>query len=215
MVRLPFNRLLAHSLDVELVYLYLLERAGLPVPTLDACFEARFLSPTEVERFARRARSPLSRELAERAGRGLDLCYAAIHGDRLASFGWYALHSVEAEHGAGIALALAPDMAYAYDGFTHPDYRGLRLQRVCLRRALEALGAHGVNRIVAAARWSDATGLRSLDELGFRRLGLVTGGPSGPTRVPPKIRQLGLRVGPDAEPALASRLMLAEALTQH
>jgi len=213
MVRLAFDRLLAQSLDVELVHLLLLERAGMSAPSVDACFETRFLTPSEARRFARQAGNHLAPEMAERAARGLDLCYAAIHGDRLASFGWYALHSVEAQYGAGIALALPPDMAYVYSGVTHPDYRGLRLQHACIGRAFIALEPHGVTRFLAAARWSDVAELRNLEKLGFRRLGLVTGGLTAPFRVPPKVRRSGVRLGEEAQPALASRLILAEALS--
>jgi hypothetical protein len=213
--RMAFNRLLVRWGSVEIVHFLLLERGRMRVPDMDGCFETRFLTPEEVGRFAATPAYRLSRDFADRASAGLDLCFGAIHGDRLASYGWYALHSVEPEHAAGSALALPPDIAYMYKGFTHPDYRGCRLYGACMGRALQILEGHGLDRLVAFVHWSNAASLRSCKDLGYRSLGLLAVGPGGPVRVPREARRLGVRFGGEAAPALRSRRQLLEALSAH
>jgi L-amino acid N-acyltransferase YncA len=203
------NRLHVRLGSIEVVHVLLLTPEAMRPAPIDACFESRFLSPEEIARFAGAPANHLSVDFAERARRGLDLCYGVIHGDRLASYGWYALHSVEPEHGAGSALALPANAAYMYKGFTHPDYRGQRLYGAGMARAFSALQGQEVDRLVAFVRWSNAASLSSCERLGYRRLGLLVVGPSGPIHVPGAARRLGIRFGKEANAALDRRTVLA------
>lgn len=212
LVRKALNRVLTRGASLDVVHVLLLEPDRMRVPSADSCFEMRFLRPDEIRRFARNPTNQLSADFAERAARGLDLCYAAIHGDRLANYGWYALHSVEAEHSAGAALGLPADMAYLYKAFTHPDFRGQRLNGACIGKALSALSEHGVQRLLSLVYWSNSASMRSFDRLGCQRLGLLAVGPRGPSRVPPQARRLGVRFGGDARLALQNRSQLEAAL---
>lgn len=205
-VRKALNRVLTRGASLDIVHVLLLEPDRMRVPGADPCFEMRFLRPEEIRRFARNPANALSSAFVERAERGLDLCYAAIHGDRLANYGWYALHSVEAEHSAGAALGLPPDMAYLYKAFTHPDFRGQRLNGACIGNALGALASHGVERLLSFVYWSNRASLRSFDRLGFQRLGFLAVGPRGPSRVPPQARRLGVTFGSEADLALQTRI---------
>lgn len=213
--RMAFNRLLVRWGCVELVHVLLLDRERMRVPDLDTWFETRFLTPDEVRRFAEQPTNHLSPHFVDRATGGLDLCFAALHGDRLASYGWYALHSVEPEHAAGSALGLPPSMAYMYKGFTHPDYRGRRLYGACMGQALRNLEKRGLDRLLALVHWSNTASLRGCDTLGYRRLGLLAVGPGGPVKVPSEARRLGVQFGGDAAPALRSRAHRIEAATTH
>jgi hypothetical protein len=199
------NGLMVRWGSIEITHVMLLERARVLAPPLDTCFETGFLTPSQVRRFANDPANRLPNAFVDRAERGLDLCYAAIHGDRLASYGWYALHSIEAEHAAGAALGLPDDLAYMYKGFTHPDYRGQRLYGACMGRAFELLAREDVTRLMAFVHWSNAPSLRSCDLLGYRRLGSLVAGPRGPIHVPSAARRLGVRFGSHAEAALESR----------
>jgi ribosomal protein S18 acetylase RimI-like enzyme len=204
-LRQGLNRLLVRGASLDILHVILLERSAMRAHPVDTAVQARFLTPNEVRRFARDPANHLSPEFADRADGGLDFCYGAIHGDRLASYGWYALGSVEPEHAAGAALGLPPDVAYMYKVFTHPDFRGRRLNAACMEGALEALGPRGVDRLVSLVYWSNEPSLRSCERLGFRRLGLLVVGPGGPIRIPPKARRLGVTFGRAADPALAAR----------
>lgn len=211
--RHAFNRLVVRWRSMSFVHMLMLEPDRMKVPVLDACFKMSFLTPEQVRRFAENPANGLPADFADRAERGLDLCYGAIHGDRLASYGWYALHSVEPEHCAGTALGLPRDMAYLYRGFTHPDFRGQRLYGACMGWALKALQERfGVNRLLAFVYWNNGPSLSSCVRLGYERLGLLMVGRDGPVRVPSEARKLGVTFGEEAKDALRHRLISAPAL---
>ena len=77
--------------------------------------------------------------LAERVRSGREVCYAALGGDRLAAFGFYALHYIEPQHASGVAMSFPPDVAFMTFGLTHPDFRGARLHGLIMAGALKDL----------------------------------------------------------------------------
>jgi hypothetical protein len=199
---------------MSLFHVLVLEPGRVRVPGLDACFKLSFLTPEQVRRFAENPANELPADSADRVERGLDLCYGAIHGDRLASYGWYALHSVQPEHGPGTAMGLPRDVACLYGGFTHSDFRGQRLYGACMGWALNALQERfGVSRLLALVCWNDAPSLSNCIRLGYERVGLLMVGRDGPVRVPAEARKLGVTFGEEAEHALRQRLLAAPALT--
>jgi GNAT superfamily N-acetyltransferase len=211
--RQAFHSLLVQWSSLRFVNVMALDRERMNVPDLDVCFKMSFLTPEQVRRFAENPANQLPADFAERAERGWDLCYGAIHGDRLASYGWYALHSVEAEHGAGTPLGLPRDTAYLYKGFTHPDFRGQRLYAACMGWALTALGERqGVKRLLAFVYWNNTPSLSGCLQLGYDRLGTLVIGPKGPVRVPREARRLGVSFGDEAKDALRHRLLEAPAM---
>lgn len=212
--RHALNRGLVRWGSLSFVHVMELRSDRMRVPDLDACFRLQFLSPEQVRGFAANAANDLPPDFVRRAERGWDLCFGAIHGDRLASYGWYALHSVEAEHSAGTPLGLPRDMAYLYKGFTHPDFRGQRLYAACMGWALEQLGErYGIERLLAFVYWNNTPSLRSCRHLGYDRLGLLVVGPDGPVRVPPEARRRGVTFGEEAEDAIRHRLLDTPAVT--
>jgi RimJ/RimL family protein N-acetyltransferase len=190
---------------MDVVHMMVLEPEHMHVPTIDSSFELRFLTPDDVRRFARDPVNGLSTELADRAQRGLDHCFGALQGDRLANYGWYAVDSVEGEHCAGAGLGLPPNIAYMYKGFTHPDFRGMRLHGASMGEALRAMSDWGIERLLSVVYWDNAASLRSCDVLGYERLGLLVVGPRGPIRVPRRARRFGVAFGRQAFAALESR----------
>lgn len=205
LLRSVLNRLLVRGASVSLVHVLCLDSSGIRTEPVDSGFERRFLTPDEVRRHAADPSNNLPPDFADRAGRGMDVCFGAIRGDRLASYGWYARDSIEPEHAAGTPVGLPQNVAYMYKLFTHPDFRGRRLNGACVRDAAVALSARGVDRIVGMVYWSNEASMRSLERLGFRRLGLLVVGPRGPLRIPCPVLRLGLTFGPEAEAALEAR----------
>lgn len=203
--KMMLNELLVRGARVDVMQVIALDPDDMDVPPVDSSIETRFLKPSEIRRFAANPSNNLPPEFAERAERGLDLCYAALHGDRLANYGWYALGCVEPEHAAGAALGLPPNVAYMYKLFTHPDFRGRRLNGACMGRATLELRKRGIDRIASLVYWSNEPSLRSCQRLGFRRVGLLVIGKSGPLRVPAGARRLGMTFGREAERALRAR----------
>lgn len=143
--------------------------AGDP-PGPDPRFEFRFLSPNELATFAHDPAHELDSEFVVRASLGHDVCFAALDGSRLASYGWFALGCIEREH-CEVAMSYPAHVAYSYKGFTHPEYRGRGLYAAVKRRALDALAARGVTTMVSSINWTTWASLRSNDRIGYRKLG--------------------------------------------
>lgn len=161
----------------------------------------RFLTAAEVANFSCDPANELGPEFAGRIVSGNDCCMAALDGDRLAAYGWYARGSVEAEHNFGTAMSYPEHMVYMYKGFTHPDYRGLRLHGIGMSLALQKLSGSGVCSLISTVEWTNTASLRSCDKLGYRRLGRlwsVIGKGNRLCITPKAARQLGVRFGSTA-----------------
>jgi GNAT superfamily N-acetyltransferase len=148
----------------------------------------RFLPADEVRRFAADAGNHLSAESAEQVQSESGHCFAALCDGRLASYGWYALGAVDPRHCGGVALRLPPDVAYFYNGFTRPEFRGRQLYGRLMGRGLRALGDRGIRSLLASVNWTNAAALRSSFRLGYVDLGYFVGlGPGRWRRVfPPR-----------------------------
>ena len=156
---------------VEFVFLH---KDSLPAEIeLPSGFQARFLSPEELLPFTQDPSNNLELEMVERLRQGKDFCYAALHDNRLAAYGWYSLRDIEAEHNFGISMKFPENYAYMYKGFTHTDFRGKRLHGILMGRALQELGAKGVEALVSSVSWTNFASLISCDKLGYERLGRV------------------------------------------
>ena len=120
------SRLLEKLVRVEISELLHVEIGQLPISTqIDSEITFRFLTPSELIRFAQNPSHALRKNLLPERLRH-DLCMAALHGDQLASYSWYARNCVEGEHHVGVAMSYPADIAYMYNAFTHAKYRGRR-----------------------------------------------------------------------------------------
>ena len=159
------------------------------------CFKE--LTPAELAEYARDPSNDLEPEVVNRAGDGRNICYAALDGPRLAAYGWYARESIEAEHCFGFELALPSDVAYMYKGYTHPDYRGLRLHGITMGLALKHLSHNGVQSLISTVNWTNDASLRSCGRSGYRRMGQLIRCRVGrwePHLVTAKARRQGVQV---------------------
>ncbi len=192
------------TLDVTDVYWIDLASARMPI--VESAFEFRLLTPDDVLRFAREPSNGVDPLLAQRAAGDRDLCLAALCGDRLAAYGWFALGSIEAEHNradkphTGVAVSFPQDVAFGYGGFTHPDYRGHRLHAAVKLQGLRLLSARGVRFLLTTTDWTNWAAIRSFDRLGAKRLGRCWRGGWGGgrwmfTKSPAAAKQLGIRFG--------------------
>lgn len=163
----------------------------------DPRFTFRFLTAAEVRHHAADPDLDLSDDLAERIENGRDLCFAALEGDRLAAYGWYALECIEPEHNFHIPMSYASDTAYMYKGFTHSDYRGLRLHGRIMGLALRALAGQEVTHLVSTVNWTNWPSLRSCDRLGYERIGKIVALSGGHwiVRTPRAARRRGVQFG--------------------
>ena len=62
-------------------------------------------------------------------------------------------------------------MAYFYNGFTRPEFRGRGLYVALMGQGLRALAGCGVRSLVASVHWTNWAALKSCRRLGFTDLG--------------------------------------------
>jgi hypothetical protein len=197
-------RALGHVMTCDITRLMVLGEDDVRPPHVDAAFELRFLSPEEVVDFARDPANELEPLLAERMACGRDLCCAALAGNELAAYAWFALGSIEAEMhrgrtpDSGVAVSFTRRAAFVYKAFTRPEYRGRRLYAGCLAAGLAGLKERGVTQLLATAEWTNGSALAACHGLGFRDLGTIVRLACGPfsfTHMPRRARALGVRLG--------------------
>lgn len=111
-----------------------------------------------------------TRESLARAERRCDECYAVFDGERLASFGSYSLRTAIDSY----PVYFDSGLVYMHHGFTHPDYRGLRLHAIGMGRALREYQSRGARMIISDV---DVRNLSSLKGLSQCRQGVPV--PSG------------------------------------
>ncbi len=174
-------RLLQRVVTLDVTHLMLLQQqdTACSAQEIEPRANFRLLTPADVRHHCWDRLNDLEPGLAPRLSSGLDYCMAAIVDGRLASYAWYAIGSIEAEHNrggsphSGTALAFPPAFAFLYRGFTHPQFRGRGLYAAVHAAALEALAPHGVNALLATADWTNLPALRSCARIGFRSLGRI------------------------------------------
>jgi hypothetical protein len=175
-VRRVIDRLAQRALAVEVSRLLWLDVERLvPPPPADPEITFRFLG---ADAACRLLADPRNRTDLATAGPVLsegDLCFAALAGDRLAAYGWYALGPVDPRHCGGVALSLPGDVAYFYNGFTQPEFRGKGLYGQLMGLGSRALVARGIRGVLASVAWTNSAALKSSFRLGYVDLGCFVG----------------------------------------
>jgi len=204
MVRWVAYRSTQGLVDVKVAHVLWLDVARInPSLRPDAAYTFRFLSAEEVRTFSADAKDSLPPAMADRILAGNDFCFAALAGPRLAAFGWFALGSIEPEHNDGTALSFPPDVAYMYNGFTFPEFRGRRLHGLVKALGLRALADRGVSKLVSTVDWTNGASLRSNFRLGcvdLGRTGVLRLGRFRAACYPRAAKRLGIRFAKDAIP---------------
>ena len=169
-------RLAQRLMRLDVTRVVWLESANFPEPAGDG-LAFRFLDAEEVRRHSRDPAHGLDASPADRLEGGQDFCFAAVDGERLAAYAWFALGSIEAENNrgrfenSGIAASFPEHVAFMYNGFTHPDYRGRGLYGQVNGLALRALSVHGVQSLLSTMDWTNRAARKSCARLGYRQLG--------------------------------------------
>lgn len=169
-----------------------------PLAAPDPQFEFRFLTADEVAHYAADPTYYLEPVMAERVRDGREVCYAALAGDRLAAFGFYALNYIEPQHASGIAMSFPDQVAFMTYGLTHPDFRGARLHGLIMGRALQELGKRGITKFASLVARSNLASLKSCCRLGYTSLGnmYIIGGKKRSVGIYPKAaKALNIRFG--------------------
>ncbi len=165
---------------------------------LKSGFAGRFLTSFEIASFAIDPANDLSVDFASRPTAGLDYCFGIVDRERLASYSWYAVRSIEGEHHVGVPMSFPANMAYMYKAFTHPDYRGKALYGIGVTKALEGLASRGVTRLVTSVNRVNFASRAGCHKIGFQSLGNLWTLGTAARRiawVPHAARQLGIQFG--------------------
>jgi hypothetical protein len=191
-----FAKRLIHF-QVDNVICFEIDRLPEP-PPIDAGLEFRFLTPNEIRTAAAVPANDIAPWLIERAETGRELCFGVFVGGRLAGYGWCAFGSIDARHCEGITMSCPPCVAYTYKGFTHPEFRGKRLNGLRVLLAARELAARGIQKIVALVDWTNTPSMRSCVETGGDILGRIVTIGLGRFRwtfAPKSARALGIEFG--------------------
>ncbi len=151
----------------------------------------------------------LAPEFLERVLQSDSQCLAAFDGDRLASYSWYTTGFVDGRDQLGISMELPDGLAYMYNAFTHPDYRGHRLFGDGVALAASTLAETGTKKLVTTVMSSNFASLRSCRRMGFISLGKMwTAGHKKRklVRTPVGALNLGIQFDCGAEAALAAAI---------
>lgn len=169
-------------------------------------FTFRTLSAQDIEEFAENPDHDLDSSLSALLDDEHTVCFAVLEGGRLASYCWYTVAPVAAEHHWGVALHLPPHTAYAFKAFTCPVYRGRGLHQSAMELAFEELSRRfGTRRVLASIAWTNDASRRCYRAAGFHELGsLITTGSRPVVRhVPALAARIGVRFGADPETCAA------------
>jgi hypothetical protein len=122
--------------------------------------------------FAEIPQYEISKKFLDRALAKSDECYGFLHGNVLASYGWYSNKPTEIEP-PDLVLHFDNQYTYMYKSFTHIDYRGQRLHAIGMTRALDAYLARGHKGIVSYVEWNNFSSLKSCYRMGYTDFGNI------------------------------------------
>ena len=167
-------------------------------PPIEPGLSFRFLTPVELRTCSADPANDIDPWLVDRAAAGQELCFGVFVHERLAGYGWCTFGSIDPRHCAGVAMSCPAHVAYTYKGFTHPEFRGKRLNGLRVLLAAKQLASRGINKIVALVDWTNGPSMRSCLDTGGTVLGrLVTIG-LGRCRwtfAPKAAREIGIEIG--------------------
>lgn len=148
------------------------ERPNLKHMACPPGYQAGFASAAELARFAREPENELSPQfIADALGAG-DKCYAIVHGDKLAAYGWCSTRPTPIGL-PGLVLHFRWGYAYRYKGFTAAQHRGKRLHALGVTHTLLHFLAKGSRGIVLYVESTNLDSLKSCLRMGCEMFGSI------------------------------------------
>jgi hypothetical protein len=161
----------------RLVYFRVLKAVSIDTPDPQA-LERRpeygygFLSRALVLAFAVDPQYEMNERFLGEALANEDRCYGIVHGEALASYGWYSKKPTVALTD-DLELRFDPIYVYMYKGFTHEGYRGQRLHAAGMALALQEYRAEGSKGLVSYVESNNFSSLKSCYRMGYVTFGHV------------------------------------------
>ena len=163
------NHLIPHAtLVCVLAELENVDKAFLNIPR---GFEARFLSPRELQSLSQIKDYDILEAFLRDASEKGDECYAILDGNRAAAFGWYS--RLPTAINKDLKVRFDPEYVYMYFGYTHPDYRGKRLHAIGMTRALYEYTQRGCKGMISFVHSDNFPSLRSCERMGYKEIGRI------------------------------------------
>lgn len=137
-----------------------------------AGFNATFVPQEVLRDLARNPDNGLSLKFVDQALARGDQCFAICDGRIPVSYGWYSFRPAPIGL-PGFVLHFDPRFVYMYKGFTHPRYRGGRLNALGMTLALRHYLSRGFHGLLAYIESTNFDSLKSFSRAGYRRFGSV------------------------------------------
>ena len=148
------------------------ERPNLKHMACPPGYQAGFASAAELARFSREPENEMSPQfIAEALGAG-DKCYAIVHGDKLAAYGWCSTRPTPIGL-PGLVLHFKSGYAYRYKGFTAAQHRGNRLHALGVTHTLLHFLAKGSRGIRLYVESTNLDSLKSCSRMGCEMFGSI------------------------------------------
>ena len=161
----------------RLVYFRVLNAVGIQVPDPSALtrrpeYDYGFLSREQIMTFAADPQYEMNETFLREALAKGDRCYGIVHGETLASYGWYSTRPTAALT-SDLEMRFDPRYVYMYKGFTHEGYRGQRLHAAGMAEALQEYRAEGLAGIVSYVESNNFSSLKSCYRMGYTVFGYL------------------------------------------
>ena len=131
--------------------------------------EVRLLSAEELNHHAEDKRLDMDRAFIEQALGSGSVCQGVHVDGVLAAYTWYGRSNIDLF--GGLMVSVGEDVAYAYKGFTLPEYRERRCLTVNLRHALTESVLPNTKRLVCLVEASNLGSRIAVSRQGFRCVG--------------------------------------------
>ena len=135
-------------------------------------YRGAVLTETQLREFARNPEHQLPESFLDEALAKGDECYAILHGETLASFGWYSTRATRIDP-PDLRVNFAEQYVYMYHGFTHPLHRGKRLHAIGMTQALALYLSRGFRGLVSYVESTNYASRKSTVRMGYSEFGTI------------------------------------------
>jgi hypothetical protein len=160
--------------------------------------QGRFVDAETMREYVDDPANMLTDAFINEAAANGDRCYALFEGEALMSYGWYSTRPTRLMEVPGEPiLHFDSSYAYMYNGYTRPEYRGLRLHAVGMAAALEECTRERLRGILAYVVSSNVASLKSCYRMGYQCFGhivMINVGGRSVWRSTPGCRKYGFHV---------------------
>ena len=165
-------RLINRVVSFRILRAFRNERPNLKYMPCPPGYASGYASADELARFARDPENELSPQFIADALRAGDKCYAIVHGEKLAAYGWCSTRPTPVGL-PGLVLHFGPGYGYRYKGFTAAQHRGQRLHAVGLTHTLLHFLAKGSRGLVLYVESTNLDSLKSCRRTGCEMFGSI------------------------------------------